>query len=286
MRLLTCYLWYYNYSETHNIIRWKGCHLQSNIFIRLLSCYLCVTSLIVSVITYNLLVNNMWLWVNIMNMIVSLISKIDCNRDSIREYTSCYKILCYHMLSLLVVFISSEILLIQVYFWLSSNTTYSSSSLQVFQINQDIRTSQTQSQLTSTNTVILSFSGLSLGYTYHIRVTHIFYLLSNLLCYLLSNVFSSWVIKEYHDVNFYINDCRIISIFLLVLGLHYFHISVGIILVLTASEWEVTVDRGNDNFIIEGMRNQTQHHVLYSLQLVYWHFVELLWLLIYYVIYN
>ena len=42
----------------------------------------------------------------------SLLSELDCNRDSIREYTSCYEILCYHLLSLLVVFVISEIMFV------------------------------------------------------------------------------------------------------------------------------------------------------------------------------
>jgi heme/copper-type cytochrome/quinol oxidase subunit 3 len=217
----------------------------------------------------------------------SLLSELDCNRDSIREYTSCYEILCYHMLSLLVVFIISEIMFVWVYFWSSSSVTYSSSSLQLFQTIQDIRTSQTHdpNALTSTNTVLLSFSGISLGCTYHIRVTHTLYHSPYLLCFLLSHLFGSWQIKEFQDVNFYLNECSTSSVFFYLIGLHFFHVGVGIILLFLFLIWDAQLTRSILNFINAQLR-LTQHHVVYSLQLVYWHFVELLWLLIYYVLYN
>lgn len=37
------------------LLQWKGCHVHSNIFIRLVSCYLCVSYLVASVIIINLL---------------------------------------------------------------------------------------------------------------------------------------------------------------------------------------------------------------------------------------
>jgi hypothetical protein len=166
-----------NKTSTSGLIKWKGCHVHSNIYIRLVSCYLCVSYLVASVIIINLLcysdlnldittknveriltgsiVSMSLVVISLLFSSCSLLSVLDCNRDSIREYTSCYEILCYHMLSLLVIFILSELMFIWVYFWSSSNITYSSSSLQVFQTTQDIRTSQTQdpNALTSTNTV-------------------------------------------------------------------------------------------------------------------------------------
>jgi heme/copper-type cytochrome/quinol oxidase subunit 3 len=215
------------------------------------------------------------------------LSVLDCNRDSIREYTSCYEILCYHMLSLLVIFILSELMFIWVYFWSSSNITYSSSSLQVFQTTQDIRTSQTQdpNALTSTNTVLLSFSGILLGCAYHIRATHTLYHSPYVLCIILSHLFVATQIKEFQDLNFYLNECSISSVFFILIGLHFFHVGVGIVLLLLFLIWDAQLTRSILNFINTQLR-LTQHHILYSLQLVYWHFVELLWLLIYYVLYH
>ena len=232
-------------TQHNEFIKWKGCHVHSNIFIRLVSGYSCVSYLIASVLIINLLCySDLNLDINI-NQELGFISSLlfgrlfsscvlDCNRDSIREYTSCYEILCYHMLSLLVVFVISEIMFVWVYFWSSSNITYSSSSLQLFQTIQDIRTSQTQdpNALTSTNTILLSFSGISLGCTYHIRVTHTLYHSPYLICFLLSHLFGSWQIKEFQDVNFYLNECSTSSVFFYLIGLHFFHVAVGIILLL------------------------------------------------------
>merc|ERR1712050_517880 len=44
-----------NKTSTRGLIKWKGCHVHSNIFIRLVSCYLCVSYLIASIIIINLL---------------------------------------------------------------------------------------------------------------------------------------------------------------------------------------------------------------------------------------
>ena len=246
--------------KTSTLLKWKGCHVHSNIYIRLVSCYLCVSYLIASVTIISLLcysdlnldisgttrilepihsISNKTLHIGLVGCSLlfstcSLLSELDCNRDSIREYTSCYEILCYHMLSLLVVFIISELMFVLVYFWSSSDITYSSSSLQVFQTTQDIRTSQTQdpNALTSTNTVLLSFSGISLGCTYHIRVTHTLYHSPYLLCIILSHLFVTTQIKEFQDVNFYLNECSITSVFFFLIGLHFFHVGVGIVLLL------------------------------------------------------
>jgi hypothetical protein len=80
----------------NRLIKWKGCHLHSNIFIRLVSCYLCVSYLISSLLTDDSI----------------LVKILDCNRDSIREYTSCYEILSYQMFYLFYMFILSEISLL------------------------------------------------------------------------------------------------------------------------------------------------------------------------------
>ena len=44
-----------NKTSTRGLIKWKGCHVHSNIFIRLVSGYSCVSYLIASVLIINLL---------------------------------------------------------------------------------------------------------------------------------------------------------------------------------------------------------------------------------------
>jgi heme/copper-type cytochrome/quinol oxidase subunit 3 len=94
----------------------------------------------------------------------------------------------------------------------------------------DIRTSLDPNALTSTNTIILSLAGISLGSTYHIRLLHTLYLFCYLLCYLWGYGFSSRQIKEFQNVSIYLNDCISSSIIFLVIGLHFFHVGNGIIL--------------------------------------------------------
>ena len=92
-----------------HILMWKGCHIHSNIFIRLVSCYLCVSYLLASVIIINLLCYSdlnlditirttlpiqtyptltlVLLYLVLLFSSCSLLSELDCNRDSIREYS-------------------------------------------------------------------------------------------------------------------------------------------------------------------------------------------------------
>ena len=71
-----------------------------------------------------------------------------------------------------------------------------------------------------------------------------------------------------------INDSIFGSIFFFCTGLHFFHVIVGIILI------------GIILCIVSLPQRILPFHLYYNLQLIYWHFIELLWLFIYIILYS
>jgi heme/copper-type cytochrome/quinol oxidase subunit 3 len=137
---------------------------------------------------------------------------------------------------------------------------------------------------TYSNTIILSNSGVSLGCVLVIRDVYRLHLLLPLYVWIIAITFLHIQIKELSGITLYMNESIYVSMFFSLLGLHLFHILIGILLiglivwtscysrsVLTFTSWILIV---------------TSHQLSSTLQLVYWHFVDLLWLIIYYVLYN
>ena len=116
---------------------------------------------------------------------------------------------------------------------------------------------------------------------------------------------------------FYINDSIFGSIFVFLTGLHFFHVIVGIILIgiilcickhrrAPTGRWNViaTLAPTGRRFrakwlyrqppqgasfasIVDARRCKADNfHLYYNLQLIYWHFIELLWLFIYLILYS
>ena len=90
--------------------------------------------------------------------------------------------------------------------------------------------------------------------------------------------FISLQIKEFHTLAFYINDSIFGSLFFFLTGLHFFHVIVGIILIgIILCNFPLTIPR-LPIYVLP-------FHLYYNLQLIYWHFIELLWLFIYIILY-
>merc|ERR1712187_864644 len=135
-----------------------------------------------------------------------------------------------------------------------------------------------------TNSIVLSNSGLSLGCTYICRVPNILNMYHLSMCLVLSLTFTIIQIKEFHAISLYVNESIYSSVFFFLTGLHFSHVVVGIILIsliLCTCYYIKSV-------YIESLIDLriSPHHIYSSLQLVYWHFVELLWLFIYYILYT
>merc|ERR1712138_230924 len=105
-----------------------------------------------------------------------------------------------------------------------------------------------------------------------------------LIFYLLLGFIQAWTfislqIKEFLILGLSINDSGYGSLFFFLTGLHFFHVVVGLILISLVL-WSSCFSYKNANLI-----RVSERYLFYSLQLIYWHFVEVLWLFIFAVLY-
>ena len=134
-------------------------------------------------------------------------------------------------------------------------------------------------ELTYTNTLLLSNAAFSLGCTFICREAVIGGGNFSIISFILAWTFISLQIKEFHTLAFYINDSIFGSIFFFLTGLHFFHVIVGIILIgIILCNFPLTIPR-LPIYVLP-------FHLYYNLQLIYWHFIELLWLFIYIILYS
>lgn len=137
---------------------------------------------------------------------------------------------------------------------------------------------------TYSNTIILSNSGISLGYVLVIRDVYRLHLLLPLYVWIIALTFLHIQIKEFFNITYYMNESIYVSMFFSLLGLHLFHILIGILLIGLIL-WTSCYSRSV--LIFNGLQLiVTSHQLSSTLQLVYWHFVDLLWIIIYYTLYN
>merc|ERR1712074_188175 len=98
------------------------------------------------------------------------------------------------------------------------------------------------------------------------------------IAFILAWTFISLQIKEFHTLAFYLNDSIFGSIFFFLTGLHFFHVIVGIILIgIILCNFPLTIPR-LPIYVLP-------FHLYYNLQLIYWHFIELLWFVLFGVLY-
>merc|ERR1712212_796606 len=189
-------------------------------------------------------------------------------RDVIREYTKKYEVLIIMLFIVFLVVVFSEALLFLSFFWVSFHATCSPAA-------QDGIHGADPCELTYTNTLLLSNAALSLGCTFNFRENnqgnqHIL-----IISFILSLTFIILEIKEFHNVGFYINDSIFMNVFFFLTGLHFLHVIVGIVLIGIV----LCITPINPVIFVS-------FHFYYNLQLIYWHFVELLWLFIYIIFYS
>ena len=133
----------------------------------------------------------------------------------------------------------------------------------------------------------------------------------SIISFILAWTFILLQLKEFRNMAFYINDSIFGSIFFFLTGLHFFHVVVGIILISIilgivsivslppASPNQATLHRlcdagrrGSETkrtfrcSPLGGNLRILPFHLYYNLQLIYWHFIELLWLFIYTILYS
>ena len=210
-------------------------------------------------------------------------------RDVIREYIKKYEVLIIMLFIVFLIFIFSEAIL---FLSLFSITFHSSTSSFLIIYPQEGLYLADPCELTYTNTLLLSNAALSLGCAFICRENN---QNTDSAAFILAWTFISLQIKEFHNMAFYINDSIFGSIFFFLTGLHFFHVIVGIILIgiiLCIVSLRITVFTWSGvNFRKYSVSSDLKlrilpFHLYYNLQLIYWHFIELLWLFIYIILYS
>merc|ERR1712187_930950 len=193
-------------------------------------------------------------------------------RDLLRELNKKYEILLMVLFFVFFLFLASEALLFISFFWASFHSL-SSPSLGIwtgegFYVPDPC-------ELTFANTLLLSNAVISL------EISSSFLILFSLLSFILAWTFISLQIKEFRISSLLINDSVYGCLFFFLTGLHFFHLLLGLLL-LGLFFWGCSF-QSKINFFIN--LRVSEVHLFYNLQLFYWHFLEILWLLIFHVLY-
>jgi len=176
-------------------------------------------------------------------------------------------------------FISSEALLFISFFWASF---HSSSSPSIGICPGEGFYVPDPCELTFANTLLLSNAAVSLGGAFVSIETNCSMLaFFSFFSFLLAWTFISLQIKEFRVMGFSINDSVYSSVFFFLTGLHFFHLLVGLLL-LGLFFWGSSLSYKKN--ILWHVRI-TEIHLFYNFQLFYWHFLEILWLFIFLVLY-
>merc|ERR1711865_1156782 len=180
-------------------------------------------------------------------------------------------------------FLASEALLFISFFWASFHSS-SSPSLGILALSllAEGFYLPCPCELTFANTLLLSNAAVSLGGAFvSLEISSsllIFYLF---LSFILAWTFISLQIKEFLIMSLSINDSVYSSVFFFLTGLHFFHLVVGLFL-LSLFFWGCSFPSKVHGFI--NLR-VSEVHLFYNLQIFYWHFLEILWLFIFLVLY-
>merc|ERR1711965_314723 len=134
-------------------------------------------------------------------------------------------------------------------------------------------------ELAFANTLLLSNAAVSLGGAFVSREICCSSNIYSLLSFIQAWTFIILQLKEFLILGLSINDSVYGSLFFFLTGLHFFHVVVGLILISLVL-WSSCFSFKSANLI-----RVSERYLFYSLQLIYWHFVEVLWLFIFAVLY-
>ena len=149
-------------------------------------------------------------------------------RDLLRELNKKYEVLLIILFLVFLLFLVSEGLLFVSFFWTSFHSL-SSPSLglwpgEAFYIPDPM-------ELTFANTLLLSNAAISLGNTFiNLEISSQFYIFFTLFSFYLSSLFISLQIKEFRVMALSINDSLYSCLFFFLTGLHFFHLTIGLLL--------------------------------------------------------
>merc|ERR1712048_1527085 len=200
-------------------------------------------------------------------------------RDLLREYYKKYEILLMVLFLVFFLFLASEALLFVSFFWASFHSL-SSPSLGIspgegFYLPDPC-------ELTFANTLLLSNAAVSLGGGFvSLEISCSLLIFFSLFSFILAWTFISLQIKEFRVMGLSINDSIYGSVFFFLTGLHFFHLVVGLFL-LSLFFWGCSFSFKKFSFWSSRI---SELHLFYNLQIFYWHFIEVLWLFIFLVLY-
>ena len=225
---------------SYRIIFWKSIHLEvaSESFCLLInSSWLLIFTLIIILFIFTGF--NIYCWTGIQfsssNFIIFIhlffgfiFSFHFWCRDLLREFQKKYEILLIIFFLLFSGFLISEALLFVSFFWTSFHSL-SSPTLglwpgETFYIPDPC-------ELTFANTLLLSNAAISLGNTFiNLEISSQFYIFFTLFSFYLSSLFISLQIKEFRIMALSINDSLYSCLFFFLTGLHFFHLTIGLLL--------------------------------------------------------
>lgn len=175
----------------------------------------------------------------------------------------------------IVLFISSEVLFFASFFWCFFHSSISPN----FEIGlvwppKEIATFN-PIRIPLLNTILLLSSGVSITWSHHCMLS-IKYLESELaltVTILIGIVFSIFQGFEYQEAPFSMADSIYGSTFFLLTGFHGFHVLIGTIFLIVSL------------FRFNKINNSKNHTVGFECAAWYWHFVDVVWLFLYSMIY-
>ena len=129
-------------------------------------------------------------------------------------------------------------------------------------------------ELTYGTTLLLSNAGISLNSIYINRDCLGIFYWNNFINLFLLFYFISIQINEFRYLGFYINDSEISYIYIFLTGLHFIHILYGIIILGINSNYREKREKRNISL-----------NIYFIIQIYYWHFIEVIWLYIYIILY-
>nr|AIA58096.1 cytochrome c oxidase subunit III [Ceraphron sp. MM-2014] len=177
------------------------------------------------------------------------------------------------MKSGMILFISSEVLFFVSFFWsflhysLSPNIELGSiwPPLNINMINPY--------NVPLLNTLILLTSGISITWAHHNLTNNKSLMMMMFITIFLGLYFSHWQLIEYYHSSFSINDSTFGSIFYMATGFHGLHVLIGSIFNII-----VTIR------LLFTHLSMT-HHISFELSAWYWHFVDVIWLFLFILMY-
>merc|ERR1712199_34360 len=197
-------------------------------------------------------------------------------RDLLRESYKKVEVLCVVLFLVFLIFVFSEAMLFVSFFWSSFHASFSPSCgiwpVEGLYVPDPL-------ELAFANTLLLSNAAVSLGNAFISREILCSSNIFSLLSFIQAWTFISLQLKEFLILGLSINDSVYGSVFFFLTGLHFFHVVVGLILI------SLVLWSSNFSYKVSLLIRVSERYLFYSLQLIYWHFVEVLWLFIFVVLY-